>query len=105
MKIIKLLFQEIAYRKTNFFLSVFAVTIAAALFVAGPTLIDQIEKNLGILSESFQDLSMSVDNTRENLEEQTATQEDTISMIQNLEVLRDKAQEMIVALSRKITLL
>ena len=40
MKIIKLLLQEIRYRKTNFFLSVFAVTIAAALFVAGPTLID-----------------------------------------------------------------
>lgn len=40
MNSIKLLIEEIRYRKTNFFLSVFAVTIAATLFVAGPTLID-----------------------------------------------------------------
>ncbi len=40
MNSIKLLLEEIKYRKTNFFLSVFAVTIAATLFVTGPTLID-----------------------------------------------------------------
>ena len=40
MSSVKLLLQEIRYRKLNFVLSLFAVTIAATLFVAGPTLIE-----------------------------------------------------------------
>ena len=37
---IKLLLQDIRYRKVHFGLSLLAVSVAATLFVAGPTLID-----------------------------------------------------------------
>jgi hypothetical protein len=40
MSILKMLLAEIRYRKLNFALGVFAVTIAVALFVAGPVLVD-----------------------------------------------------------------
>ena len=40
MNTLKLLLAEIRYRKLNFLLSLFAVTIAVALFVAGPMLVD-----------------------------------------------------------------
>lgn len=39
MSSLKLLMEEIRYRKTNFLLSLLAVTIAASAFVTGPTLI------------------------------------------------------------------
>jgi len=40
MSTLKLLLAEIRYRKVNFALSVFAITAAVALFVAGPILVD-----------------------------------------------------------------
>lgn len=40
MSTLKLLLAEIRYRKVNFVLSLLAVTIAVALFVAGPVLVD-----------------------------------------------------------------
>jgi ABC-type lipoprotein release transport system permease subunit len=40
MNIAKVLLKEIGHRKTNFALSLAAITTAATLFVAGPTLID-----------------------------------------------------------------
>ena len=40
MSTFKLLLAEIRYRKLNFALSLLAVTIAVALFVTGPILID-----------------------------------------------------------------
>ncbi len=40
MSVLKLLWAEIRYRKLNFTMSVTAVTIAVALFVAGPVLVD-----------------------------------------------------------------
>ena len=40
MSMLKLLLAEIGYRKMNFALSLVAVTIAVALFVAGPILVD-----------------------------------------------------------------
>ncbi len=40
MSMLKLLLAEIGYRKVNFALSLVAITIAVALFVAGPILVD-----------------------------------------------------------------
>jgi putative ABC transport system permease protein len=40
MTTLKILLAEIRYRKLNFLLSLFAVTIAVTLFVAGPVLVD-----------------------------------------------------------------
>lgn len=40
MSTLKLLLAEIRYRKVNFVLSLLAVTVAVALFVAGPVLVD-----------------------------------------------------------------
>jgi len=40
MNTIKMLLAEIRYRKLNFLLSLFAVTVAVTLFVAGPVLVD-----------------------------------------------------------------
>ncbi len=40
MNTLKLLFAEIGYRKLNFVLSLFAIIVAVALFVAGPVLVD-----------------------------------------------------------------
>lgn len=54
MNTLKLLLEEIRYRKANFFLSVFAVTIAATLFVAGPTLIDGYGRDTEVQLESLQ---------------------------------------------------
>lgn len=44
MSPIKLVFAEIAYRKVNFLLSLLAVAIAVALFVAGPMLVDAYQQ-------------------------------------------------------------
>lgn len=57
---VKMLFQEIWFRKLNFALSLLAVTVAVAAFVAGPTLID------GYARETQQQVA--------TLEEQTAAQ-------------------------------
>ena len=54
MNSIKILLEEIRYRKTNFFLSVFAVTIAATLFVTGPTLIDGYGRDTRAQVESLE---------------------------------------------------
>ena len=56
MNTFAMLLAEIRYRKLNFLLSVFAVTIAAALFVAGPVLVDGYARQTQVvLDESKQE--------------------------------------------------
>ena len=49
MNFLKTLLAEILYRKLNFTLSLLAISIAAALFVAGPVLIDGYARQTGVL--------------------------------------------------------
>jgi len=67
--------------------------------------LDQINKDIFILHDALQDIKMSRDTARENVEEQICQgNQDTIDLIRDIEVLRDKAHEMIGSLSKKITL-
>ncbi len=69
MKLSKLLFAEIGYRKLNFVLSLFAVTTAVTLFVAGPVLIDGYTRQTEILmadekQKTNEELAVLKDKTR-----------------------------------------
>lgn len=59
MSIFKLILGEILFRKTHFLLSLLAATLAATLFVAGPTLIEgysrQSDDTLGAMERKFQE--------------------------------------------------
>ncbi len=55
MSTLKLLLAEIRYRKVNFALSLFAVTIAVALFVAGPLVIDGYRRQTDTLLAELED--------------------------------------------------
>ncbi len=59
MSIFKLILGEILFRKTHFLLSLLAATMAATLFVAGPTLIEgygrQSDDTLGAMERKFQE--------------------------------------------------
>ncbi len=54
MNILKLLLAEIRYRKLNFVLSLFAVAVAVALFVAGPMLVDGYQRETNSLLAQWQ---------------------------------------------------
>ena len=55
MKTIRLLLAEIGYRKLNFTLSLFSVTVAVLLFVAGPMLVDGYQRETGRQVAEWQD--------------------------------------------------
>ncbi len=69
MNTIKLLLAEIRYRKLNFFMSLFAVVTAAALFTAGPVLVDGYgrethERIAAMEEETTAELDKLADQTR-----------------------------------------
>lgn len=59
MNSFKLLFEEIRYRKTNFALSVFAITVASTVFVIGPTLIDGYGRDTQVRVKALQETTES----------------------------------------------
>ena len=70
MNTLKMLLAEIRYRKLNFLLSLFAVTVAATLFVAGPVLVDGYAKQTQLLlaeskEETADELARLKDRTRQ----------------------------------------
>ncbi len=60
----KLLLAEIRYRKLNFLLSLFAVTAAATLFVAGPVLVEgygrETDRQLGKMEDETRKLMLNI---------------------------------------------
>lgn len=55
MSTLKLLLAEIRYRKVNFLLSLFAITVAVALFVAGPLVIEGYRRQTNALLARLED--------------------------------------------------
>ncbi|MCX7426745.1 MAG: FtsX-like permease family protein [Planctomycetia bacterium] len=69
MSTLRMLLAEIRYRRLNFLLSLFAVTIAATLFVAGPVLVDGYARQTRVVmdeskQETADDLARLEDRTR-----------------------------------------
>lgn len=69
----KLLVREITHRKVNFILTMVAITVAATLFVAGPTLLD------GYQRESSSQLLLLHQETEETLNQMQARADDDLA--------------------------
>ena len=87
MNTLRLLLAEIRYRKLNFVLSLFAVTIAVTLFVAGPMLVEgyqretqtqvaQWDKQVGELEDRVDQLKTAMKSVEDETAEELAQLED-----------------------------
>ena len=95
MNTLKLLLAEIFYRKVNFALSLFAISIAAALFVAGPMLVDgyqqETQAQLDRWDQQVVELETKVEKLRSNMkqvEQETSAELDLLES-QTRRLMRD----------------